>query len=93
MTDPLRRHDPLRGPDRHPLTLSALNSATSASHAACIASGGHTPSDVIVTRDGAEMVVCRTCRVPMLAGGKAWAAVYREAARRGAASKHRKDAA
>lgn len=82
-----------RDPLRRPFELDELNHRTTLLHAACIASGGHTPSDVTVMRDGTEMVVCAACGVPSLPGGTAWAALYREAARRGGAAKHGKAAA
>ena len=84
---------PLRRLVDHPFTLDELNHRTTLLHAACIASGGHEPSDVTVMRDGTEMVVCAACGVPAAPGGKAWAAGFREAARRGGAAKHGKAAA
>ena len=90
--DPLRR----RMESRHkPFELDELNHRTTLLHAACIASGGHTPSDVTVMRDGTEMVVCGRCRVPGDPGARTWKRqdMYREAARRGGAAKHGKAAA
>lgn len=46
--------------------LSPLNIATTARYRACLAHGGHTPSDRVVERIGytVPLIVCASCDVP-----------------------------
>ena len=64
-------NDPLFTPqaERSPFVPSSLNIATTERYRACLAAGGHAPSDDVILRstatlDAAPFTICARCEVP-----------------------------